>query len=428
MEKCYLFGGGMNCYGVIKFIGKENIIAVIDNNEKKQGHEIEGIRIISFAEFLRTYQREVVVISAYYARNEVKQMLLENEITNYVAAPYMQKGYFESYRELISYYNLNIIDNLYIYGENIFSKEICALLSTMNRQKSIAGFIKDGNFQDGKFQDFPVLELNQVPIGANILLATDLDDGEYAAVRNVNKKFKITDMYQQTIKYNRQLQKFKNIWEGKRCFIIGNGPSLRIKDLDVLHRDGEICFGSNWIIKMFDKTDWRPDYYVVMDYNMIRNMAQNMDLTGEITTFIADSYTEETALNKEYIYTYQSILYNEKEINFSGNIVEGIYSGKTVTYDMIQIAAYMGFKEIYLLGVDCTDGSNHFYSDNTIDKTRLENLTVTTENNWNKVYGIWIKNYQKAEEYSRNNNFRIFNATRGGALEVFERVNFDELF
>ena len=36
--------------------------------------------------------------------------------------------------------------------------------------------------------------------------------------------------------------------------------------------------------------------------------------------------------------------------------------------------------------------------------------------------------FQKAEDVSGQYGFKIYNATRGGCLEVHERVDFDQLF
>lgn len=36
--------------------------------------------------------------------------------------------------------------------------------------------------------------------------------------------------------------------------------------------------------------------------------------------------------------------------------------------------------------------------------------------------------FEKAREYADGHGIKIYNATRGGKLEVFERVNFDKLF
>ena len=114
---------------------------------------------------------------------------------------------------------------------------------------------------------------------------------------------------------------------------------------------------------------------------------------------------------------------------FSEDITEGVFWGYTVTYDLaLQIAAYMGFQEIYLIGIDhnnvgaVTDPGNHFienYFDEN-DRNVYKNVTANFKG--------MDRAYQKAEIYSRRHGFRIYNATRGGKLEVFERVDFEKLF
>ena len=76
----------------------------------------------------------------------------------------------------------------------------------------------------------------------------------------------------------------------------------------------------------------------------------------------------------------------------------------------------MGFKEIYLVGVDCNYSTQkqHF-----IDYgKRIEHHP---ERNM-------IDAYKVARQYAESHEIKIFNATRGGKLEVFERINFDSLF
>ncbi|MGB0908908.1 MAG: hypothetical protein ACPGYT_00975, partial [Nitrospirales bacterium] len=44
---------------------------------------------------------------------------------------------------------------------------------------------------------------------------------------------------------------------------------------------------------------------------------------------------------------------------FSWDLTEGVYSGYTISYVALQVAVYMGFQEIYFLGLDlCHKGSN----------------------------------------------------------------------
>ena len=57
---------------------------------------------------------------------------------------------------------------------------------------------------------------------------------------------------------------------------------------------------------------------------------------------------------------------------FSDNAFEVVYSGYTITYSLIQLAVYMGFKEIYLIGVDCNYSSNknnHFKDYGIVDNS-----------------------------------------------------------
>ena len=96
------------------------------------------------------------------------------------------------------------------------------------------------------------------------------------------------------------------------------------------------------------------------------------------------------------------------------------------------MAAYLGAKEIYLLGVD------HSYSDNSIAEENHFIKNYYTDDEKEKYREMYksatfeiekaTKAYEAAEVYLRKHGFRIYNATRGGKLEVFERIDFDRLF
>ena len=46
--------------------------------------------------------------------------------------------------------------------------------------------------------------------------------------------------------------KLKDVYSGKRCFIIGNGPSLKISDLEMIMN--EVTMSCNSTIDLFEKT------------------------------------------------------------------------------------------------------------------------------------------------------------------------------
>ena len=70
-------------------------------------------------------------------------------------------------------------------------------------------------------------------------------------------------------KYGKQLALYKGKFTGKRCFLIGNGPSLRAEDLTRLREAGEITFAFNRIYSIFDQTPWRPNFYISQDELML---------------------------------------------------------------------------------------------------------------------------------------------------------------
>ena len=99
-----------------------------------------------------------------------------------------------------------------------------------------------------------------------------------------------------------------------------------------------------------------------------------------------------------------------------GNLSHGAHRGGTVVITLIQIAYYMGFKDIYLLGCDCHYGKVHHF-----DGTKADNR-VTKD--WRHIFQRYAQCKRQLEHRDRN----IYNAGKGGKLETFKRVEFASLF
>jgi hypothetical protein len=104
---------------------------------------------------------------------------------------------------------------------------------------------------------------------------------------------------------------------------------------------------------------------------------------------------------------------------------------------MMQWAAYMGYAEIYLLGVDHHFSRTCNYSEQVVPQQTISG-TISSDHFCNDYYkageSIYVSDvnsteqaYKKAEQHSQEYGFSIYNATRGGKLEVFQRVDFDKL-
>ncbi|MBT2736730.1 6-hydroxymethylpterin diphosphokinase MptE-like protein [Bacillus sp. ISL-7] len=239
---------------------------------------------------------------------------------------------------------------------------------------------------------------------------------------------------------SRKVKKLKDSHIGESCFIIGNGPSLTVEDLNMIKN--QVSFSSNRINLLIEKTDWKPYYYTFTDSLMASKFFDEVYNMQKKEMFVVVSNTSYKSLRKKlgknchFLRSYYE-LENSGLPKFSYDISKKLIQHGTVTYANIQLATYMGFKNIYLIGVDHNfgiskqkDGSINFNKD-LIGKDHFD------ENYYNSVEHkkeVPVNVYEMTEAYlSANRNcvergVNIINATRGGKLEVFPRVNFDDLF
>lgn len=232
-----------------------------------------------------------------------------------------------------------------------------------------------------------------------------------------------------------KIRRLRNSHPGERCFIIGNGPSLAAADLDRLR--GEFCFAANGIYRIFPQTGWRPQVYLCVDGFMLRDIRDTvaaLDLPLLLLLWEGRRYgLERKNGHIVYINNYCPFLIDRNRrrngIRVSEDVSIYFAAGGTVTFTSIQLALYMGFAEIYLLGVDhrysrvCSETGELIEHPEIVDyfdhapaaPYSIQNVATTTAA------------YRAAEEYARSHRSVIKNLTRGGALEVFERASFDEI-
>ncbi len=231
---------------------------------------------------------------------------------------------------------------------------------------------------------------------------------------------------------NPRIAAFHNRHQGKRAFIIGNGPSLRFEDLNLLHTRGEITFASNQVFKAFDQTDWRPTYYAAVDdrvlvHNIEAILTLDLDAIFISPVDCIPDFPEK--YNRSNIYYINSIVgpYSwNHPTQFSTNPAQGVFAGGSITYTLMQLAIYMGLREIYLLGIDHTLSCGNFNANHFLPSYTEENETPN-EPTPHHIMSTEAS-YKVAHDYAVQHGYAIQNATRGGALEVFPRVDFDSLF
>ena len=226
----------------------------------------------------------------------------------------------------------------------------------------------------------------------------------------------------------------KGIHKGERCFVIGNGPSLTAADLTLLK--DEHTFAANRIFYIFDKTDWRPTYYGAQDWVVIEDIMPHLASVSKQCKkmfLISDCYKDapdELINNPNVLFFCAQYVSAHKNRLFSDHIENWISGGGSITYATIQIAAYMGFTEIYLIGVDhnySTAAYNNFQMGSSDVKANyFEGMPTTLKVTKPNPDSATIS-FIRAKEYGDAHGIRIINVTRGGKLEVFPRMSLEDV-
>ena len=243
-----------------------------------------------------------------------------------------------------------------------------------------------------------------------------------------------------------RLMNFRNQYLGKRCFIMGNGPSINLMNLNRL--GNEFVWSSNRAYLLFPKLSWRPSFYTAVDTRVVPDIATDLDniinILPDTCFFFPVGFRERYILrSKENIYWFNEVPLRDNDLSitmFSDNAAKWVSGVRTVTISALQLAVYFGFNPIYLIGCDT------FYSIPKSIQHENENsdLLISTEDDdpnhflpnyfgkgkkWHNPHvDRMIIHYQHAKLFCDQSGIKIFNATVGGKLEVFPRVNYEDLF
>ena len=233
----------------------------------------------------------------------------------------------------------------------------------------------------------------------------------------------------------KEIKKLKNMYAGKRCFVVGLGPSLTIEDLNCLK--DEYTFALNNVFPIFQFTEWRPTFYLFQEMMLLQGKKEFNKFCYNITNqkfnisfFPYCKYTNIIRkINKNTVFlpieeNWSNYVHDNRYLNFSKDCSKVVHAAFTSMYTIVQLIAYMGFSEIYFIGTDCSysSGKRHCYKDEDDSKMndrRNQQDTVSVSTGFECIKQFALECYP---------DLKIYNATRGGELETFERIDFDDLF
>ncbi|CAM1348080.1 6-hydroxymethylpterin diphosphokinase MptE-like protein [Tenacibaculum insulae] len=239
----------------------------------------------------------------------------------------------------------------------------------------------------------------------------------------------------------KKIKNLQNKHKGKRCFIIGNGPSLNSLDLTKLKK--EVTFGVNAIYLNYDKMQFHPTYYVVEDNLVAEDRKEEINnYTGPELKIFGTFLRYCLKSDPKTVFINLLRNYNEKKYKpfFSDNALRSVGVGGSVTYVCLQMAYYMGFEKVYMIGFD----HNYVIPKSVLIEDQSSSLELTSTeddvNHFSKDYfGKGYRwhdpnvermevGFKEAEKKFREGGRAVYNATLGGHLNVFERVDFNSIF
>ena len=251
--------------------------------------------------------------------------------------------------------------------------------------------------------------------------------GVPAALRRRGERRRLEELRRAS---SERLRALRNIHSGRRGWVIGNGPSLNEMDLSLLK--GEITFACNAIFLLYDRTDWRPTYYTVEDPYVAEDRAAEINaLHGPVKIFPDD--LRHCLEADERTYCLHFVRAYEPFPQFSGDCSQRAYWGGTVSFLSLQLAHYLGCNPIYFIGMDMNYHVPDYMEGNEIlsreaDVNHFHPDYFGPGKRWHdpKVHRM-IQSLQAGRDYLHPRGVMVYNATRGGKLEIFPRAGYEEV-
>lgn len=224
-----------------------------------------------------------------------------------------------------------------------------------------------------------------------------------------------------------RLAELKDIHKDKRAFIIGNGPSLKQTDLGKL-RD-EFTFGLNRIYMLFPELGFATTYFVSINDLVIEQCSSDISALPipKFLSWRSHRFFPAGPLPATFLYT----TYDNP--TFARDARQRIWESATVTYVALQLAFHMGFGQVILVGVD--HNSNVPGKANTTVVSQGDDPNHFHPGYFGKGFRWQLPDFETSEigyrlarQAYESVGRKVLDATIGGNLTIFPRVDYQSLF
>lgn len=221
------------------------------------------------------------------------------------------------------------------------------------------------------------------------------------------------------------LRELKGAYAGRRAWLIGNGPSVRLEDLDKLEDEVTFCFNRFYLAH--DSTRLRASFTVSGDKQMIEDFGDEIVAKSGGRVFLAN----ETPPDVRGRYHWLRQVAGFPSL-FSKDASVRVSPGGSSLYVAMQVGYYLGIRDFRIYGADfkfsfqrnrhssdafrtATGDGNHFIKNYRSGKAwappSVQNI---------------LSSFLAARTLIEAEGGRVLNTTHGGELEVFERLSFED--
>ena len=223
-----------------------------------------------------------------------------------------------------------------------------------------------------------------------------------------------------------RLAALRNVHAGERCFLVGSGPSLNETDLTQLRSERTFALNRGYL--KFDELGFPPTFLVCINGHVLRQFGEELSSQNCMKFF---SSTQAVGLKQT---PEQILLPTIHPTGFARDVTSrGVHEGGTVTFAALQLAYFMGFEEVILVGIDHRFESggpaNRLVTSSSPDRNHFDPDYFGPGKQWQLPdLAASEQSYRLARQVFEQDGRQIIDATVGGALMEFPKRSLEELF
>ncbi len=353
------------------------------------------------------------------------------------------------------------------YGAGWYGHEILGYLRSIGKEPAM--FVVSTRSDKKTKLGVPIVAIDDIDLSVkyNWIISTMKDkwDGIISnlSLKGISRIFLMDDDFVNEIRNEatKSIKEVKDQYNGERCFLVATGPSIKYQNLSLLRNEHVISCSFFPLMDCYHEV--KPDFYVDPsiyidnfgkehdtdndgDYGVQMMKFHNSVVSSKVLflDYYDRPFVQQTDMadNKTVYYLYQRGRWYDRTSIY--DVSKKTPEIQTASVMMLKVAMYMGFKKIYLLGaehnMDQSETYDHAYDYNKIRDIGFNSLCDMFLEENQKVSDTWgrrrklgamlniFNQYYYLHNIAKANGIKIFNATKGGSLDEFERVEFESLF